>query len=68
MSFSEALILLKAGRQIRRRGRVVWIYIDKYGHIRELDFDFGFPDSNLWEPTHEDLLAEDWEVREPESA
>jgi hypothetical protein len=64
MSFSEALGYLKAGRQIRRRGQVSWIYIDKYGAIRELDFDFGFPDSNLWEATQADLLAEDWEVRE----
>ncbi len=65
MNFSEALTLLKAGRQVRRKGLTSWIYIDKQGFIRELDFDFGFPDSNLYEPTQVDLLAEDWEVREP---
>ena len=64
MSFSEALGYLKAGRQVKRKCRVIWIYIDKYGAIRELDADFGFPDSTLWEPSHEDILAEDWEVRE----
>jgi hypothetical protein len=64
MTFSEALGYLKAGRQIRRRGHSIWIYLDKYGNIRELDADFGFPDSTIWEPTQADLLAEDWEVRE----
>jgi len=64
MNFSEALGYLKAGRQIRRKGWVAWIYIDKYGDIRELDFDFGMPDTTIWEATQADLLAEDWEVRE----
>lgn len=64
MSFSEALVFLKAGRQVKRKCRANWIYLDKYGHLRELDFDFGFPDSNLWEPNGGDILAEDWEVRE----
>lgn len=64
MNFSEALVLLKAGRQIKRKGGGVWLYIDKYGHIEELDFNFGFPDSTLWEPSQESILAEDWEVRE----
>jgi len=64
MTFSEALVHLKAGRQIKRKGSVVWLHIDKYGHIRELDFAFGFPDSTLWVPTEEDILAEDWEMRE----
>jgi hypothetical protein len=67
MDFSAALLLLKAGRQIRRKGRSIWIYLDKYGQIRELDFDFGMPDTTLWEASQESLLATDWEVREPSS-
>ena len=64
MNFSEALMYLKAGRQIKRQGGGVWIYLDKNGRIEELDFNFGFPDSTLWEPSQESILAEDWEVRE----
>lgn len=63
MNFSDALVHLKAGRQIRRKGFANWIYLDKEGNIRELDFAFGFPDSTLWEATQADILAEDWEVR-----
>jgi hypothetical protein len=63
MDFSAALLLLKAGRQVKRKGSGIWLYLDKYNRIEELDFNFGFPDSTLWEPSHEDLLAEDWEVR-----
>lgn len=64
MTFSEALQHLKAGRQVRRKGRVIWLYLDRHRRIRELDADFGVPDLTLYEPTQEDLLAEDWEVRE----
>ena len=64
MNFSEALGYLKAGRQIKRKCHPTWIYIDKHEDIRELDFDFGMPDTTLWEPTQADLLADDWEVRE----
>lgn len=64
MNFSEALTHLKAGRQIKRKGSGIWLYLDKYNRIRELDFNFGFPDSTLCELSHEDILADDWEVRE----
>lgn len=64
MNFSEALIYLKAGKRIKRKDKVIWLYLDKYNQIRELDFNFGFPDSTLWEPSHEDILADDWEVQD----
>jgi hypothetical protein len=62
MTFADALRFLKRGRQVKRANRNPWIYL-KDGDLYLLDFDFGCVGSNLYEPTREDLLAENWEVR-----
>lgn len=63
MNFSEALVLFKAGRRLRRAGRLDWIQLQGQT-FTELAPTFGFnSDVNDYIPSAEDLLADDWEAQ-----
>lgn len=71
MDFSKALLEIKAGRIIRRAGQITYLLPIQVAKGRQLDVVVctrgagGHHHSEkMWEPTQEDVLADDWEVVE----
>lgn len=66
MDFAAALAALKAGGKVARTS---WNHPDMYVELEDANDNHSNPQFNMvvggekskWEPTHEDILAEDWE-------
>ena len=64
MTFGDALVMLKAGRMVKRRGvGTVQLLGDANSAVPMLVHAIGGPGS-LYEPSLHDMLAEDWQVVE----
>jgi hypothetical protein len=69
MDFSSALVLLKHGHKLRRKGQSSYIALVSYltnnaeGNPRDIaQMDANGCLDNFWHPRREDILANDWEV------
>lgn len=62
MSFSEALELVKDGKEVRRKswGEVEYLWIENGKLMRRIDYDL--LELEIVRMETEDILAEDWEL------
>jgi len=83
LNYAEACVLLEAGKRVKRKNFIMcdyiymWICEDcptnamfngvspKKGDI--VKDNFAFPKSEIWAATDEDIIAEDYELFEPEN-
>lgn len=70
MNFGEAIQAMKIGKRVRRKDweNDTWITVDYIGYNRpsyiSLGRDNSFDGHKTWIPSQEDMLAEDWEIKD----